>query len=82
MAQRVFCEAGELLGAHVKALAPQAEASLITGGLHVVAVGSVLTYCWDLLREGMVYRPWHRHACEPFYIVLCRISLWAPRSSG
>ena len=59
LAQRVFREAGELLGAHVKALAPRAEASLTAGGLHVVAVGSVLTYCWDLLREG---RPQYCHA--------------------
>ena len=28
--------------------------SLLTqvGGLHIVAVGSVLVFCWDLLKEG------------------------------
>ena len=28
--------------------------SLLTqdGGLHIVAVGSVLVHCWDLLKEG------------------------------
>lgn len=55
LAQHVFSEAGAALGAHVKALAPQAEDTLrkATGGLHVVAVGSVLTCCWDLLKDGM-----------------------------
>ena len=54
LAQQVFWDAGEILGAHVKALVPQAEVppSSIPGGLHIVAVGSVLNHCWDLLREG------------------------------
>lgn len=56
LAKQLFWDAGEILGAHVKALVPQTEKSLLdrTGGLHVVAVGSVLVHCWDLLREG-----WH-----------------------
>lgn len=57
LAQQVFREAGEMLGAHVKALVPQAEGPLLrgSGGLHVVAVGSVLINCWDLLKEGIIY---------------------------
>jgi N-acetylglucosamine kinase len=56
LALQVFQDAGQILGAHVKALAPQAEDPLprAAGGLHVVAVGSVLTHCWDLLREGFL----------------------------
>ena len=54
LARQVFREAGEMLGAHVKALVPQAEEPLLkaSGGLHVVAVGSVLTCCWDLMKDG------------------------------
>jgi N-acetylglucosamine kinase len=54
LARQVFWDAGEILGAHVKALVPQAEEpfSKTPGGLRIVAVGSVLAHCWDLLREG------------------------------
>lgn len=54
LAQHIFHETGAALGSHVKALAPQAEGALhkTPGGLHVVAVGSVLTCCWDLLKDG------------------------------
>jgi N-acetylglucosamine kinase len=56
LARQVFWDAGEILGAHVKALVPQAEEpfSKTPGGLRIVAVGSVLTHCWDLLREGFL----------------------------
>ena len=54
LAGEVFLEAGKCLGAHVKALVPRAEEPLLqtSGGLHIVAVGSVLTHCWDLIRDG------------------------------
>ena len=54
LAQFIFRTAGVALGAHVKALVPKAEDTLCqaAGGLHVVVVGSVLTLCWDLLKEG------------------------------
>jgi N-acetylglucosamine kinase len=56
LARQVFWDAGEILGAHVKALVPQAEEpfSKTPGGLRIVAVGSVLAHCWDLLREGFL----------------------------
>eukprot|EP00731_Ephydatia_muelleri_P021116 Em0013g843a len=39
-----------------QALLPKADQSLLTlpGGLHVLAVGSVLIHCWDLLKEGLL----------------------------
>ena len=59
LAQHIFQEAGAALGAHVKALAPKVEDALCTesGGLHIVVVGSVLTFCWDLLKEGTEILP-------------------------
>ena len=56
LALHIFKEAGIVLGKHIKALLPKADQSLLTtpGGLHVLAVGSVLTHCWDLLQEGLL----------------------------
>ena len=60
LAGAMFWDAGEILGAHVKALVPQSEEpfSQTPGGLHVVAVGSVIIHCWDLLREGECLTHW------------------------
>lgn len=59
LAKDVFLEAGKCLGAHVTALAPQAEdpLSLVNspGGLHIVTVGSVLIHCWDLIKDGLSF---------------------------
>ena len=57
LAKDVFLEAGKCLGAHVTALAPQAEDPLVNspGGLHIVTVGSVLIHCWDLIKDGLSF---------------------------
>ena len=41
-------------GCNLTSLSPYLLQSLLQqpGGLHIVAVGSVLNHCWDLLREG------------------------------
>ena len=54
-----------MLGTHVKALIPKASRELLAtpGGLCIVAIGSVLTYCWDLLKKGSYMAHAHMHNC-------------------
>lgn len=70
----IFHQAGLALGGHIHALIPKTDKSLLTqpGGLHIVAEGSVLSQCWDMLKEGFL------EALEDekleFTIVILRVS--------
>lgn len=56
LAIRLFHNAGVQIGKHIRALMPKADKCLLQdqGGLKIVAVGSVMTKAWELLKEGFM----------------------------
>ncbi|XP_064383181.1 N-acetyl-D-glucosamine kinase-like [Halichondria panicea] len=56
LAVQLFRIAGQMLGRHIRTLIPKADKSLLCepGGLHIVAIGTVLIKAWDLLKEGFL----------------------------